>query len=158
MIVKSRYHLFFFIFVILLSCQNNEFNKGDSKSFHGIDEWVNSKNNLIPTENCKSMKLRFLNNPFELDSNVNMILLLDTTLIYRGKYMENFNICIPDSIISKPYVYPKVSFFYDGKTYMFLSKWRSEIHLYDKFIYLIFFPNDFQEMSCAMFSQQYPIF
>jgi hypothetical protein len=158
LIVKSISYFVFFTLVILLSCQKYEFNKGNLKSFHGIDEWVNSKNSLIPSENCKSMNARLLNNPFELDSNVYMILSLDTTLIYRGRFKDNFNICIPDSIFSKRYVYPKISFFYDSKTYMYMSKTRSEIHLNDKFIYFIFFTNEFLEVNCVMFSQQYPIY
>lgn len=156
--VKSISHLILFTFVILLSCKQYEFNKGNLKSFHGIDDWVNAKEKLIPSENCKSMKLRFLNNPFELDSNVNMTLFLDTTLIYRGIYKDNLNICVPDSIFTKPYINPKISFFYDSKTYMFMSKSRSEIHLNDKYIYFAFFTNDFLEVNCVMFSQHYPVY
>lgn len=142
----------------MVGCQKDKFEKYNIKSFHGIDEWTFSHGKSISLQHCKSMIFRFLNNPLQLDSNVNMLIFIDTMLIYKGTYKENFEVCIPEIILSNPYSNPALRFIYDSKTYRFLDKTRLQITSKDEFIYFTFYTNDYSELSGIIFSQQYPWF
>lgn len=152
--MKSKIVLCFLLILFAAGCgkMKNYIEPMDKNSIvtNGQQKWDYAQKITVINQQCTPMELAFINNPYMLNDSVNICLYIDdNTLIYRGKYLPKLSVCIPDSLFNKT-TYPALQVFKDDKTFEFMGKGSSYINKGEKYLGILFKPENGLVGSCVL--------
>lgn len=135
--------------------------KCNHKSHPGINafvtentnEWDSIKQQSIDTTNCTQMKLRFLNNPYRFNSSNNVAIYIDQALVFKGSFASIFNLYIPNKYFANRLL-PAFTIYDGKKAYNFIHKASMYLDAGDKYLYVVFFPDNELTEGSYMLSQK----
>lgn len=117
------------------------------------DEWQKIKSQNIDTSNSIKVKLQFLNNPYKFDSKNDLAVYINQALVFKGSFQNFIDVYLPNKFLGDRAI-PAITI-YDGmKAYNFIHKKSMFFDTDDKYLYVVFFPDNELTESCYMFSQK----
>ncbi len=117
------------------------------------DEWQKIKLQNIDTTNSTKVKLQFLNNPYKFNSKHDLAVYINQALVFKGSFRNFIDIYLPNKFLGDRAI-PAITI-YDGmKAYNFIHKKSMFLDTDDKYLYVVFFPDNELTESCYMFSQK----
>ena len=157
----NRNFLYFISLIVVVcfvfaKCNHKTHSSINAYVVENTDGWKKIASEAIDTFNCKEIKLQFLNNPYKFGSENNLAVYINQILIFKGEYADFINLYLPDKVFGDR-VLPGITI-YDGKNaYNFIHKKSMFLNREDKYLYIVFCPDNELTESCYMFSQKEPI-
>lgn len=120
------------------------------------NDWQKIKLQSVDTVNCIKTKLQFLNNPYSFDGNNDLAIYINQTLLMRGSFESSVDLCLPIKFLGDR-VLPAITIYDGQRAYNFIHKKSFFLNSDDKYLYVVFCPENELTESCYMFSQKGPI-
>lgn len=155
--VQSRKISIAFLLVILIGwgCKpSNSKPMMDTINAHKVESnegWKNAKD--IDTTNCIAFDLRFLNNPYQFKEGNGVLLYLDEITIYKGVFKNKVRAYVPKDYFGRRLI-PGMQIYKSNSEYNFIHKTSMFLGENDRFLYVVFCPDNDITGSCYLFSQR----
>jgi len=120
------------------------------------DEWQKIKEQSIDASNSIKVRLQFLNNPYKFDNKNNIAIYIDQSLAFKGNFESLVDLYLPIKFFGDRLLPGFV--IYDGKkAYNFIHKKSMFLNSDDRYLYVVFCPENELMEGCYMFAQKVPI-
>lgn len=116
-------------------------------------EWDKIKGQNIDTSNCVKVRLQFLNNPYKFNASNSFALHIDQVLIFKGDFNTRYEMYLPVKFFNER-VIPSFAVYEGSKAYNFIHKKSMFFNSNDRYLYIVFCPDNELTESCYLFSQQ----
>jgi hypothetical protein len=153
MIRYSRFIIVIIVILILDGCSpSNDVMENKINAFvvENSNRWANTVE--VDTANCKALDLFMLNNPYHFDNN-KVLLYLDDRIIYKGCFKQKLRVYISNDNFEKR-VIPGMQVYKGTAEYNFIQKTSNFLSKDDRFLYIVFCPDNDLTGSCYLFSQK----
>lgn len=154
--------ILYFVSVSLLmaflcaKCNNKAHPSINAYTIKNTDDWERTKRQVIDTSNSIRVKLQILNNPYNFKEKNNLTIYIDQTLVFKGSFDSINDVYIPDRFFNNR-VLPSI-IVYDGNVaHNFIHKRSMFLNSEDRYLYVVFCPDNELAESCYMFSQKEPL-
>jgi len=140
------------IFIFGGCTSSNNIMKNEINAFvvENSTRWTNTVE--VDTTNCKALDLYMLNNPYHFDNN-KILLYLDDRIIYKGDFKQKLRVYISNDNFGKR-VMPSMQVYKGTTEYNFIQKTSIFLSEGDRFLYVVFCPDNDLVGSCYLFSQK----
>jgi hypothetical protein len=137
-------------------CNHNASPSINAYMVEHTDEWQKIKLQNIDTTNSVKVKLQFLNNPYKFDSNNDLAIYVNQALVFKGSFESLLDLYLPVKFLGDRAL-PAITIYNGKKAYNFIHKKSMFLNADDKYLYVVFCPENELMESCYMFSQKEPI-
>jgi len=120
------------------------------------DEWQKIKLQNIDTLRSVKVKLQFLNNPYKFDIKNDLAIYINQSLVFKGSFKDLVDLYLPSKFLDDRAL-PAVVIFDRNKAYNFIHKRSMFLNRDDRYLYVVFCPENELVESCYMFAQKEPI-
>lgn len=144
------------IAVVLTNCNDKSRPIINAYVEEHTENWERIKSQVIDTLNTIKVKLQFLNNPYRFNSQNDLAIYIDKYLVFKGNFENILEVSVPDQIFGDRTL-PAFSIYDRSNTYHFIHKQSMFLNNEDRYLYVVFCPENELMESCYMFAQKEPL-